>query len=67
MQEDLNEMSGMWGRRLRNNLSEKVKELEADVKPQNGLSEPKASCPFCGFAFHQISDPLVFLRLWSGA
>ena len=57
----------MRGRRLRNNLLEKVKGLEADVKPQNGLFEPKASCPFCGFAFNQISDPLVFLRLWSGA
>ena len=38
-----------------------------DVKPQNGLFEPKASCPFCGFAFNQLPDPLVFLRLWSGA
>ena len=49
------------------NLPEKVKGLEADVKPQNGLFEPKASYPFCGFVFNQIPDPLVFLRLWSGA
>ena len=60
-------MNGMRGRRLRNNLLEKVKGLEADVKPQNGLFEPKASYSFCGFVFNQISDPLIFLRLWSGA
>ena len=53
----------MRGRRLRNNLLEKVKGLEADVKPQNGLFEPKASYPFCGFVFNQISDPLIFLGL----
>ena len=64
---DFKEMTGMWGRRLRNNLSEKVKGLESDVKPQNGLFEPKASYPFCGFASNQISDPLIFLRLCSGA
>ena len=57
----------MCGRRLRNNLLEKIKDLKTDVKLKNGLFEPKASCPFCGFAFNQISDPLVFLRLWSGA
>ena len=57
----------MCGRRLRNNLPEKIKGLGADVKPQNGLSEPEASYPFCGFVFNQFPDPLVFLRLWSGA
>ena len=57
----------MWGRRLRSNLLEKVKGLEADVKTQNGLFEPKASCPFCVLVFNQILDPLFFLRLWSGA
>ena len=56
----------MCGRRLRNNLLEKVKNLGADVKQQNGLFEPEASCPFCGFVFNQLPDPLVFLRLWSG-
>ena len=57
----------MRGRRLRNNLLEKVKGLEADVKPENGVSESKTSSPFSGFVFNQISDPLIFLRLWSGA
>ena len=57
----------MGGRRLRSNLLETIKGLEADVKPQNGLSEPKASYPFCGFVFNQFPDSLIFLRLWSGA
>ena len=61
------EAGGMCGRRLRNNLPEKVGSPGTDVKPQNGLSEPKASYPFCGFAFNQFTDSLVFLRLWRGA
>lgn len=56
----------MRGRRLRNNLLEKVKDLGVDVKPQNGLFETEASYPFCGFVFNQLPDSLVFLRLWSG-
>ena len=53
----------MCGRRLRNNLLEKVKDLGADVKPQNGLFEPEASCPFCGFVFNQLPDPLFFSQI----
>ena len=48
----------MCGRRLRNNLLEKVKDLGADVKPQNGLFEPEASCPFCGLT--SAPRPFIF-------
>ena len=61
------EADGMCGRRLRNNLLEKLESPGTDVKPQNGLFEPEASYPFCGFVFNQFTDSLVFLRLWSGA
>ncbi len=46
---------------------EKVKASEDDVKPENGMSESKTSSPFSGFAFNQLSEPLIFPELRSGA
>ena len=46
---------------------EKVKALKDDVKPENGVFESKTSSPFSGFAFSQLSGPLIFPELWSGA
>ena len=46
---------------------EKVKALKDDVKPENGVFESKTSFPFSGFAFSQLSEPLVFPELRSGA
>ena len=46
---------------------EKVKAPEDDVKPENGVFEAKPSSPFLGFAFNQLSEPLIFPELRSGA
>ena len=46
---------------------EKVKASEDDVKPENGVSKSKTSSPFSGFAFNQLSEPLIFPELRSGA
>ena len=55
----------MRGRRLLSNSMEKVKASEDDVKPENGVSESKTSSPFLGFAFSQLSEPLIFPELRS--
>ena len=57
----------MRGRRLLSNSMEKVKAPEDDVKPENGVFEAKSSSPFSGFAFNQLSEPLIFPELRSGA
>ena len=64
---DFKEMTGMWGRRLRNNSKEKVKDQKDDVKSENEVSEAKLSSSFSNFGFNHLSDPLVFPELWSGA
>ena len=48
-------------------FDEKVKALKDDVKPENGVSEAKTSFPFSGFDFSQLSEPLIFPELRSGA
>ena len=30
------------------------------LKPENGVFEAKPSSPFSGFAFNQLSEPLIF-------
>ena len=57
----------MRGRRLLSNSMEKFKAPEDDVKPENGVFEAKPSSPFSGFAFNQLSEPLIFPELRSGA
>ena len=57
----------MRGRQLRNNLLEKVKDQKDDVKSENEVFEAKPSSSFSGFGFNQLSDPLVFHELRSGA
>ena len=46
---------------------EKVKAPKDDVKPENGVSKSKTSSPFSGFVFNQLSEPLIFPELRSGA
>ena len=61
------EVTSMWGRRLRSNSKEKVKDQKDDVKSENEVFEAKPSSSFSGFGFNQLSDPLVFPELRSGA
>ena len=46
---------------------EKVKDQTDDVKSENEVFEAKPSSSFSGFGFNQLSDPLVFPELRSGA